>query len=135
MRRNFTKIGDQFPKDIVAILLNNPYHRLKKNTIVAYEIVEDRFIYVMLLNCIEISDSSNFVEIDIGEVPSKTVCILYVYFFPLVKETSHDCSVDFQETDVNRVFLLKNDILSSVIGECAELTEREGTCIVTVILM
>ena len=48
-------------------------------------------------------------------------------FFPFVKETSHDCSVDFQETDVNGVFLLKNDILSSVIGECAELTEREGT--------
>ena len=82
MRRNFTKIGDQFTKDIVAILLNNRYHRLKKNTIVVYEVVEDRFIYVMLLNCIEISDYSNFVEIDIGEVPLKTVFYSLRIFFP-----------------------------------------------------
>ena len=83
VRRNFTKICDQFPKDIVAILVNNRYHRLKKNTIVVFEIVEDRFIYVMLLNCIEISDYSNFVEINIGEVSSMTVFYSLRIFFPL----------------------------------------------------
>ena len=49
----FHIIGDQFSKDIAAILLNNCYHRLKKNTLVVHQVVEDRFIYVMLLNCIE----------------------------------------------------------------------------------
>ena len=49
----FHKIGDQFSKDIAAILLNNRYHRLKKNTLDVHQVIEDRFIYVMLLNCIE----------------------------------------------------------------------------------
>ena len=101
VEEKFEQLGEQIPDDVVAILITDPYRPLKKGSMVAYEVEENKHIYAKLLESYEGQvDPSGSILIDIGESQPHHVPILDIHFFPLIKENQNgDFAIVVTETD------------------------------------
>ena len=62
---------------------------MKKDSMVAYEVEEDKYVYAKLLESYDGVDPSGSILIDIGEPQPPSVPILDIHFFPLIRENQN----------------------------------------------
>ena len=89
VEEKFEELGEQIPDDVVAILITDPYRPMKKDSMVAYEVEEDKYVYAKLLESYSGVDPSGSILIDIGEPQPPSVPILDIHFFPLIRKNQN----------------------------------------------
>ena len=89
VEEKFEELGEQIPDDVVAILITDPYKPLKADLMVAYEVEDEKYVYAKLLESYDGVDPSGSILIDIGESQPRSVLIMDIHIFPLIKENQN----------------------------------------------